>query len=251
MRKALIAGNWKMHGSKASVETLLDGLQRHCYDLPSVDWLVCPPAVFLPLCAKRLAGYPVALGGQNVADRAEGACTGEISAAMLREYGAGYAILGHSERRHQYGESRELIAARLQAAIVGGLQPILCVGETLAEREAGRAKSVVEQQLQSAWGNHDAQKLSSLVIAYEPVWAIGTGRSATPEQAQEMHAFIRDCLLKVDAHLAQSVRILYGGSVKPDNAKAILMMDDIDGALIGGASLDAQSFSQIGRLCNS
>src|SRR5882672_3679501 len=230
-RTRLVAGNWKMQGSRAANRALLDAILR---GLPKgTQCVVCPPFPYLADVAEQLRGSAIALGAQNVSEHAQGAYTGEVSAAMLAEFGCRYVIVGHSERRQLYGESDAQVAAKFAAARSAGLTPILCVGETLAEREAGRTEEVVARQL-------DAVKFSDAVLAYEPVWAIGTGRNATPEQAQAVHAFLRG-KLKADAS------ILYGGSVKAQNAAAIFAMPDVDGGLIGGASLVAEDFLAILR----
>ena len=226
-RSRLVAGNWKMHGSRASIAALLDELVK----ANPPGCAVCPPFPFLAQVADRLRGSRIAWGAQNASEHAQGAYTGEVSAAMLAELGCRYVIVGHSERRHIYGETDAQVAAKFKAARAAGLTPILCVGETLEERDGGKTESVVARQL-------DAVKFETAVLAYEPVWAIGTGRNATPEQAQEVHAFLRK---KVSPETA----IIYGGSVKPQNAAAIFAMPDVDGGLIGGASLVAKDFLDI------
>lgn len=237
MRSRLVAGNWKMHGSRASNGALLEAVLRGIQAIRGVECAVCVPFPYLGQVAERLAGTPVALGAQNVSEHAQGAFTGEVSAAMLAEFGCRYAIVGHSERRQLYGESDAQVAAKFAAAQGGALVPILCVGETLEERDAGRTEDVVARQLAAVLSR---SAFSDAVLAYEPVWAIGTGRTATPEQAQEVHAFLR-------GKLPADTRILYGGSVKPQNAAAIFAMPDIDGGLIGGASLAAADFLAILR----
>src|SRR3989440_9316318 len=229
-RTRLVAGNWKMHGSRSANPALLDALLK---DLPKGDaqCAVCPPFPYLGEVGERLRGTPVSLGAQNVSEHANGAYTGEVSAAMLAEFGCRYVIVGHSERRQLYGESDAQVAAKFAAARAAGLTPILCVGETLAEREAGRTEEVVARQLA-------AVAFSPGVLAYEPVWAIGTGRNATPEQAQAVHAFLR-------RHVPQQTPILYGGRRKPQNAAAVFAMPDVDGGLIGGAPLGAGDFLTI------
>jgi triosephosphate isomerase len=239
-RMRLVAGNWKMHGSRPANRALLDAILKglaESYKGGDAQCAVFPPFPYLGEVAERLRGTPVAWGAQNVSEHAQGAYTGEVSAAMLAEFGCHYVIVGHSERRQLYGESDAQVAAKFAAARAAGLTPILCVGETLAEREAGRTEEVVARQL-------DAVKFSDAVLAYEPVWAIGTGRNATPEQAQAVHAFLRR-KLKADAS------ILYGGSVKAQNAAAIFAMPDVDGGLIGGASLVAEDFLAILRAAGS
>lgn len=245
MRGRLVAGNWKMHGNRAMVRELLDEILDQAGQLVSPPAMaVIPPAVFIPQVAERLAGSPVVVGAQNVCDQeGEGAFTGEISGAMLREAGCSYALVGHSERRALYAESDELVGQRAVAALAAGLTPIVCVGETLDERDADRTEEVVDRQLQAVLAATGAERARELVIAYEPVWAIGTGRTATPEQAQAVHAFLRGRLGAAGA----DVTIVYGGSVKADNAEALFGMDDIDGGLIGGASLKADQFLTICR----
>lgn len=247
MRRPLVAGNWKMHGSRASVGELLAGIRAGLDDLAGVDVAVCPPVLYLPQAAQECAGTSLQLGSQNVADQDEGAYTGEISAAMLAEFGCRYALVGHSERRQLYGEDDDLIARRYAAARRKGLVPILCVGETLEQREAEQTEAVVARQLDVVLGLEGERGFEGAVIAYEPVWAIGTGRTASPEQAQAVHEFIRRRLAAADTEVAAAIRILYGGSVKPDNAGSLFSMPDIDGGLIGGASLKAGDFLAICR----
>ena len=231
-RTRLVAGNWKMHGSRESINALLDAITGGAVN-GGAECAVCPPYPYLPQVAERLRGTPIAWGAQNVSEHAQGAFTGEVSAAMLAELGCRYVIVGHSERRQLYGETDAQVAAKYAAAHKAGVTPILCVGETLAERDAGRTMEVVARQL-------GAVTFAGGVLAYEPVWAIGTGRNATPEQAQEVHAFLRK-------RLPSETPILYGGSVKPQNAAAIFAMPDVDGGLIGGASLVAADFLAILR----
>jgi len=240
MRKALVAANWKMHGSVAQLQDYLASLRLS----EGVDVVLLPPAVYLPL-AVQAAPPGLACGVQDVGTAAEGAHTGEVAAEMVRDLGGGWAIVGHSERRLDQGEKDDLVATKAAAALRGGLQPIICVGETLAEREAGHAEAVVERQLAAVLDRLDCALLAGAAIAYEPVWAIGTGRTASPEQAQEMHAFIRARVAAEDAQTASLVRIVYGGSVKAENAADLFAQPDIDGGLVGGASLDAQAFSAI------
>ena len=240
-RTRLVAGNWKMHGSRESNRALLDRLLQEIPGIKGAECAVCVPFPYLAQVAERLAGTAIAWGAQNVSEHAQGAYTGEVSAAMLAEFGCRYVIVGHSERRQLYGESDAQMAAKFAAAQRAGLVPILCVGETLAEREAGRTRQVVERQLDAVL---QTSSFSGAVLAYEPVWAIGTGRTASPQQAQEVHSFLREKLLP-------ETRIVYGGSVKPQNAAAIFAMPDIDGGLIGGASLAAQEFTAIVRAAGS
>jgi len=230
-RARLVAGNWKMHGSRESNRALLDSLLKGLADPGGVECAVCVPFPYLGQVGERLEGTPLRLGAQNVSEHAQGAYTGEVSAAMLAEFGCRYVIVGHSERRHLYGEGDAQVAAKFAAAEKAGMTPILCVGETLEEREAGKTEAVVARQL-------GAVRFESGVLAYEPVWAIGTGRNATPEQVQEVHGFLR-------GRVPAQTRILYGGSVKPQNAAAIFAMADVDGGLIGGASLAARDFLDI------
>ncbi len=244
MTRPLVAGNWKMNGSRADAQALIAAIRADMQGLDAVDVAVCPSFVLLPVAAQALASSTIALGAQNVCDEDEGAYTGEVSGAMLRECGCRYVIVGHSERRSLYGESDELVARRFMAAKRHGLVPILCVGETLEQRDRGETETVVERQLAAVASAAGSDAFEAAVIAYEPVWAIGTGKTATPEQAQQVHAFIRDY---VSRRGGEGVRILYGGSMKPANAADLLAMKDIDGGLIGGASLDADSFLAICR----
>jgi triosephosphate isomerase len=230
-RTRLVAGNWKMHGSRASNSALLDALLKGIKGLKGVECALCVPFPFLGEVSERLRGTPLAWGAQNVSEHAQGAYTGEVSASMLAEFGCRYVIVGHSERRQLFGETDAQVAAKFAAVRGAGMTPILCVGETLAERDAGKTEAVVAGQL-------DAVDFENGVLAYEPVWAIGTGRNATPEQAQAVHAFLR-------RRVPAQTPILYGGSVKPQNAAAIFAMPDVDGGLIGGASLVAKDFLDI------
>lgn len=245
MRKPLVAGNWKMHGSRSDnadlVRSLLDLLPAQ----GAAEVLVCPPFVYLLETSRLLKGSDVALGAQSLCAEAQGAFTGEVSGAMLRDVGCRYVLVGHSERRQVYGEDDSLVARKFVAAQASGLLPVLCVGETLEEREGGRTAEVVLRQLDAALSVGGAGAFAEAVIAYEPVWAIGTGRNATPEQAQEVHAMIRGRVAALDAKIGASVRILYGGSVKASNARELFAMADIDGGLVGGASLKADEFAQI------
>ena len=250
MRRPLIAGNWKMNGSRSESAGLLEGIVQGLNTVKNAEMAVCPPAILVPLAMEKLQGTGITWGGQDLNVNASGAFTGEISGPMLRDFGCTYVIVGHSERRTYYGESDEIVADKFGAALEHGLTPILCVGEVLEEREAGTTEAVVARQLEAVLGKHDISSLSNAVIAYEPVWAIGTGKTATPEQAQEVHAFIRAKLRELDAGVADKVRILYGGSMKPSNAAELLKKDDIDGGLIGGASLAADDFLGIGQAAN-
>lgn len=249
MRRSLIAGNWKMHGTQKSAEALLYLIAKHAKLLKNIELAVFPPFVHIPLCENSLSNSTVHYGAQNCSEYFDGAYTGEISASMLKDLGCHYVIIGHSERRHGLGETNQQITQKCIAAFAAGLIPILCVGETLLQREKKLTISVVQEQLEVVSILKDnCTNFTDIVIAYEPVWAIGTGKSATPELAQEVHAAIR-VQLKTGG-IAEKTRILYGGSVKPDNAKALFAMPDIDGALVGGASLDAKSFIEIGKSCN-
>ena len=243
MRRQLVVGNWKMHGSRpANAELLAALLAARPY---IADVAVCVPALFLNETAATLAGSDIRWGAQDVSAHAQGAYTGEISAAMLHECGCRYAIVGHSERRAYHGESDQLVAQKAQAALACGVTPIVCVGETLAERESGQTEAVVKRQL-SVVIHQLAHCVAEMVVAYEPVWAIGTGRTATPEQAQAVHAVLRAQLQAATGH-AQTMTVLYGGSVKADHAATLFAQPDIDGGLIGGASLKAADFIAICR----
>ncbi len=243
MRQPLVVGNWKMHGSRDSVGSLLGQLVSTVSAEAAAEVAVCPTYVHIAQALELCAGSAVAVGAQDCSHVSEGAYTGEVSAAMLADAGCLWVILGHSERRAYHAESDELISAKLGAVIAAGLQPILCVGETREQRESGEAESVVAGQLAGALEGHAS--LDGLVVAYEPVWAIGTGLTATPEQAQAMHAFIRAQLQGVEAVDAAAIRLLYGGSVKPGNASELFAQPDIDGALVGGAALVAEDFQAI------
>jgi len=245
MRKPLVAGNWKMHGSRAEnadlVRSLLDLLPEQC----AAEVMVCPPFVYLLDTGRLLKDSSVGLGAQSLCAESQGAFTGEVSGAMLRDVGCRYVLVGHSERRQLFGENDALVARKFVAAQSQGLTPVLCVGETLEERESGRTTEVVARQLDAVLGVSGVAAFAAAVIAYEPVWAIGTGRNATPEQAQEVHAMIRGRIAVLDARIAASVRILYGGSVKAANARELFAMPDIDGGLVGGASLKGAEFAQV------
>ncbi len=242
MRKTLVAGNWKMHGLRATNRALLDAVVAGIADADGteVECAVCVPYPYLGEVAGRLAGTPLAWGAQNASEHAQGAYTGEVSAAMLAEFGCRYVIVGHSERRQIYGEADAQVAAKFAAVAANGMTPILCLGETLAEREAGRTEEVVGRQLEAVLRTSERTLFKKAVVAYEPVWAIGTGRTATPAQAQAVHAFLR-------ARLHPETRILYGGSVKKENAAQLFALADVDGGLIGGASLVAADFTAIVR----
>ena len=245
--KKLVVGNWKMHGSRASNAELIKGLLEAdlAATAPKADVAVCPPFVFLADVAEALKGSAIAFGTQDLSVQAQGAYTGEVSGPMVREFGAKYAIVGHSERRTYHAEGDQLVADKAKAALAHGLVPIVCVGETLAEREADQTEAVVSRQMKAVIDTLGEQ-LAAIVVAYEPVWAIGTGKTATPEQAQAVHAMLRSQLKAARAEAA-SVPLLYGGSVKPDNARELFAQADIDGGLIGGASLKAADFVAIAR----
>jgi triosephosphate isomerase len=243
-RKPLVAGNWKMHGSRSENAGLVEAIVSSP-GIDSADCTVCPPFVYLADVARMLRDSTVALGAQDVCAETQGAYTGEVSAAMLRDVGCTMAIVGHSERRALFGESDQLVARKFATAQAQGLVPILCVGESLAERDAGRTHEVVARQLDAVLDLSGPGPFASAVIAYEPVWAIGTGRVASPEQAEDVHAFIRGRMAARDATISSSVRILYGGSVKAGNARELFAMPDVDGGLIGGASLKAEEFVAI------
>lgn len=250
MRQPFVAGNWKLNGSKQSCQSLIEGIIAGLGQVEKAEVAVCPPFIYIPQVAQAIAGSAVALGGQNACDQESGAYTGEVSSSMLKEFGCAYVIVGHSERRSIYAESDQAVASKTQAVVAQGLTPILCVGELLEEREAGDTENVIARQLDAVLQLGGVELIAASVIAYEPVWAIGTGKTATPEQAQAVHAFIRGKIAQLDATVAAKVRILYGGSVKPDNAKELFSQADIDGGLIGGASLDADSFLAICSAAN-
>lgn len=251
MRRAIVAGNWKMVGSRAEVGALVEAIGIGAAGVGEVELAVFPAFVYLEQVQKALAETPVALGAQNISAEKSGAFTGEVAASMVAEFGCEYVIIGHSERRQYYGEDDQVVAAKYRRAIEAGLKPIICVGETLAEREAGQTLAVVQRQLAAILDLENAtQTLYNAVVAYEPVWAIGTGQTATPEQAQAVHQFLRAQVAQRDEKLAKGLRILYGGSVKRDNAAELMAQPDIDGGLVGGASLDSQHFLDIAQLCN-
>ena len=247
MRGRLVAGNWKSNGDLASNQRLLGQLLGDLAGLTGVECAVCVPYPYLAQTQQLLAGTTVAWGGQDVSQFGAGAYTGAVTAAMLREFGCRYVIVGHSERRSIFGESNATVAAKFGAALQAGLTPIFCIGETLQERESGAMEQVVGEQLDAVMGAEGVVALAKAVIAYEPVWAIGTGKTATPEQAQAAHAFIRGRIAAQDVAVASALRILYGGSVKAANAAQLFAMPDIDGGLIGGAALVAEEFMAICR----
>jgi triosephosphate isomerase len=244
MRRKLIAGNWKMNGSVAANAVLLDGVRAGASGL-AADLAVCVPTPYLAQVQAALAGSSIAWGAQDLSLHAAGAYTGEVSGAMLRDFGCQFVIVGHSERRSLHGETDAIVVGKTLRALSFGLTPIVCVGETLEEREAGQTEQIVSTQLSAVLAAVDA--VGKIVVAYEPVWAIGTGKTATPEMAQQVHAQLRALLLKADPAAGAGVRLLYGGSMKPDNARDLLDMADIDGGLIGGAALKAEDFLAIAR----
>ena len=246
MRRPFIAGNWKMNMDRASAVALAGGLAAATADLEGVDVAVCPPSVYLEAVAAAVKGSKVGLGAQNMYFAASGAYTGEISSAMLLDIGCQYVILGHSERRHIFGESDEEINKKVKVALEDGLTPIVCVGETLPERESGATLDVIRGQFNGSLAGLSGDDMKKIVIAYEPVWAIGTGKTATPQQAEEVHLDLRKIMESCyNNEIAETVRIQYGGSVKPDNAVELLGQPNIDGALVGGASLKVDDFMGI------
>ena len=245
-RKLIIAGNWKMNKTVAESLDLANGLVRELKEVKELDIAICPPFTALSEVSKAVIDSNIRLGAQNMSQNGYGAHTGEIAAGMLKEFSTKYVILGHSERREYQRESDELIASKAKAAHEAGLKPIVCVGEQLEEREAGKTEDVVGTQIRGSLAGLTTEEMLGTVIAYEPVRAIGTGKTATAEQAQEVHAFIRNLLADLfDADTAKAVRIQYGGSVKPDNARELMSQPDVDGALVGGASLDVRVFSEL------
>ena len=244
MRRSLVVGNWKMNGTLASAELLAKGIIAGL-EASNADIAVCVPYVYLPYVSALVKDTPLALGSQNVADKPSGAYTGEISASMLKEFNCQYALVGHSERRSYYGDTNESVAARFCQAQEQNIIPVLCVGETLEQREQDQTFAVINEQLDAVINLAGIAAFNNAVIAYEPVWAIGTGKTASDEQAQEVHYTIRQFIAAKDQAIADKIQILYGGSAKPDNAKGLFAMPDIDGGLIGGASLDAESFLKI------
>lgn len=245
MRRTLVAGNWKMNGSSQSIRSLLEGIKQGLGEVKNAEVAVCPPFVYLQQVNELIAGSAIALGAQNVSEQDPGAFTGEVAIDMLKDCSCTYVIVGHSERRTLYGESDELVAKKFAKVQAAGLTPILCVGELLEEREANQTETVVKRQLQAVINLQGVAALEKAVIAYEPVWAIGTGKTATPQQAQEVHAFIRSLITDQSPTVAEKVRIQYGGSVKGSNAAELFTMPDIDGGLIGGASLKVDDFLAI------
>jgi triosephosphate isomerase len=245
-RRKFIAGNWKMNTTKDSGVALASGLKDSIGGIDAMDIAVIPPSVYIPAIVDAVAGSTIAVGAQNMYFEDSGAFTGEISASMIQDVGCRYVLLGHSERRHVFGETDELINKKVQKALAAGLDVIFAVGELLDQREAGKTLEVNERQVRSGLAGVSAADMARVTVAYEPVWAIGTGKTATPDQAQEVHAMIRKLLGEMyDASVADATRIQYGGSVKPDNAAELLGQPDIDGALVGGASLKVNDFSAI------
>ncbi len=251
MRQPLVAGNWKMNGSRESVFELLKGIRDGVSQVTDAEVAVCPPYVYIPEVQGQLHGTRISWGGQDLSIQREGAYTGEVSGQMLADFGCKYVIVGHSERRSYHAESDQQVAEKFQAAMDAGLRPILCVGETLEQREGGATEDVVARQLQAVIDHNGVAALGSGVVAYEPVWAIGTGKTATPDQAQQVHAFIRGMIAQQDPAVAEKVQILYGGSMKPSNAAELISKPDIDGGLIGGAALKAEDFLEICKAANS
>ena len=247
MRRPFVAGNWKMNGSREHVRSFLAEVCAAARALPEVDIGVCPPFVYVADAAEEIGAAPVRVGGQSCARVERGAVTGEVSAHMLADVGCSFVLVGHSERRTLYGESDSEVAVKAELALAAGLSPVVCVGETIEEREAGRTESVVARQLDAVIDRLDREALARIIVAYEPVWAIGTGRTATPAQVNEVHAVLRERMSGRDREVAAGIRILYGGSVKPENAARILAQPDVDGGLVGGASLDAGQFIDICR----
>lgn len=245
MRQPMVAGNWKMNGSSSSVKELIAGIKDGMASVTKAEVVVCPPAVYIPRVSGAVEDTAIKVGSQNVCDQDKGAFTGEISGEMLKDVGCEYAIVGHSERRSLYGESDELVAKRFAAARRNGIKPIFCIGETLQEREQGITNDVCSRQIDAVIALEGVEALADGVIAYEPVWAIGTGKTASPEQAQEVHAYIRGKIAALNADVAEGLRILYGGSMNPANAAELISQADIDGGLIGGASLKAEDFLAI------
>jgi len=245
MREFLVAGNWKMNGSSVACAELADGILEGMPLSDSVKLIICPPYLYLDKLAHKVTETSLSLGAQNVSQYGSGAYTGEISPRMLRDIGCEYVVVGHSERRAMMAESNEIVASKFKAALSEGLKPILCVGETLQEREANQTESVIDEQLNTVLDVAGVEAFETAVIAYEPIWAIGTGRTASPEQAQYVHSHIRVTISSRNKQIASAIQVLYGGSVKGDNAAGLFRMADIDGGLIGGASLKAADFLAI------
>ena len=247
MRQPLVAGNWKMNGSLAGISALIDGIKAGADSVETAELAVFPPFIYLPMVSEAVQGTGITWGAQDMSHEEKGAYTGEVAGYMLNDFNCRYVIIGHSERRTLYGETDESVAKKILAAEKMELTPIMCVGELLEEREAGKTEEVVARQIDAVIDLMGVGPYSNMVVAYEPVWAIGTGLTATPEQAQEVHAFIRSRIAAYDAGTGEALRILYGGSMNADNAAELIGQPDIDGGLVGGASLDAESFLVIGR----
>lgn len=250
MRRPLVAGNWKLNGNLSSISELISGIRAQQEQVRKAELAVCPPFIYLSHVQSLLQGSDIALGAQDCSDQESGAYTGEVAAAMIKEFACTYNIIGHSERRHIYGDSNETVATKFAQVIKNGLTPILCVGETLQEREEGHTEVAIAQQINAVLNLFGVKAFARAVIAYEPVWAIGTGKTATPEQAQEVHEEIRLTIGAQNKDIAANIRILYGGSMKPENAQELLQQPDIDGGLIGGAALKAEDFIGIAVAAN-
>ncbi len=245
MRSGLVAANWKMNGLRVEIDTQVDQILASIGELEFCEVVICPPSLYMGQLQKKLSGTTICLGAQNIYFEDKGAFTGEISAEMLTEFNCSYVIVGHSERRELFFESDAQVAAKYAAAQQQGLIPILCVGESLEQRESGETDSTILRQLDAVLERNGVESFEQAVIAYEPIWAIGTGLTASPDQAQEVHKLIRDKLGSLNRYIAENLKILYGGSVKASNAAELFAMDDIDGALVGGASLIAEEFTSI------
>ncbi|MDD5771335.1 MAG: triose-phosphate isomerase [Candidatus Omnitrophica bacterium] len=246
MRKTIIAGNWKMYKTLKDGQELAVALRRDLYKIENTDIVICPPFTLLGFLADALESSNIAVGAQDLYWQEEGAFTGEVSPAMIKDAGCLYVIIGHSERRQFFDETNETVNKKIKAALKCGLIPIVCVGENLQEREADKTFKVIEEHINKGLADISASDMSKIIVAYEPVWAIGTGKTATPEQAQEVHKFIRGLLSKIyGQEAAEGIRIQYGGSVKPENITELMNKPDVDGALVGGASLKAESFAAI------
>lgn len=245
MRRCLVAANWKLNGSHTMANSLVSAVNKHAELTSTTDVVICPPFPYLGRCNEMITANNVFLGAQNVAEQVSGAYTGEVSADMLAEVGCKYVIIGHSERRQYYGDTDSVVAAKFARIQESSLIPILCVGETLEQREQDLVQDIIEQQVVSVINHVGIAAFAQAVIAYEPIWAIGTGKTASPSQAEEVHAMIRNIIAKQAKDIAEELRILYGGSVKPDNAIELFSQENIDGGLIGGASLDASQFNAI------
>ncbi len=250
MRRPLVAGNWKLNGSLSSISELISGIRERQEQVKNAELAVCPPFVYLSYVQSLLQGSDISLGAQDCSDQESGAYTGEVAAEMIKEFGCTYNIIGHSERRHIYGDSNETVATKFAHVIKNELTPILCVGETLQDREEGHTEVVIAKQINAVLDLFGVKAFAKAIIAYEPVWAIGTGKTATPEQAQEVHEEIRLIIGAQNKDIAANIRILYGGSMKPENAKQLLDQPDIDGGLIGGAALKAEDFIGIAKAAN-